>query len=267
MVRCIELVGGVCWLMLLASAIFAQGGTGSGLGGGRGGGGGMSGARENHRASSPADYSRGATPPRQAALTPHCGRYLSNGHCFELVFTMAQARIYVYDKAMKPQTARDLQVQMSLQVPGERETRRILFRYAPLPRGAVEQDCVVANFDFAQLGDQEVPLTIAFFNLPTRPQATVSFTPLFTKDAIRPYVAQVAVSEADRGGVLGQRVCPVSGDVLGTKGRVIKLLVGEVPIYLCSKECIRAVRQSPEQYLPRPPAPPGNSVSAPAGNR
>ncbi len=266
MLKCIEVLGGLCVATLLASVTFAQSGMGGGMGGGRGGGGRMGGSQDAGR-SAPANYYRGTQPPRQAVLTPHCGQYLTNGHCYELVLTMVQARIYVYDKAMKPETARELRVQMSLQVPGEREIRRIPFQYAPLPPGAVEQDCVVANFDFGQLGDKEVPLTIAFFDVPARPQPTASFTPLFTKDAIRPYVAQAALTEADRDAVLRQRVCPVSGDVLGTKGRAVKVLIGEVPIYVCCKDCIRAVRQAPDQYLPRPPAAPGNSFPAPAGNR
>ncbi len=264
MLKAVAWIGGSLWVVtLLASAAWAQVGMG-----GRGGGGRPRGGPPDNRSSTPSSYYRGTTPPpRQAILTPHCGQYLTDGHCYELVLTMSQARIYVYDKSLNPQTARNLHAQLSLQVPGERDIRRIPFQYAPLPPGLAVQDCVVANFDFGQLGDQEVPLTIAMFDLPGRSQPTTSFTPLFTKDAIRPYVAEVALTEADRAGVLRQRVCPVSGDVLGSKGRIVKLLIGEVPLYVCSQDCLRAIRQSPQQYLPHPPLAPAAPFSPGPGGR
>ena len=49
-----------------------------------------------------------------------------------------------------------------------------------------------------------------------------------------------------------QRVCPVSGQVLGSRGPVVKLYIADYPLYLSGEDCIAAVKQSPEKYLPHP---------------
>ena len=83
----------------------------------------------------------------------------------------------------------------------------------------------------------------------TTANPTASFTPIFTRANIRPYIMQVLATEADREGIVRQRICPVSGDVLGSKGPVVKLLIGDYPLYLCCKDCIEAVKQTPDKYL------------------
>ena len=65
--------------------------------------------------------------------------------------------------------------------------------------------------------------------------------------------------KADAAAVARQRVCPVSGDVLGSRGRVVKVLIGEYPLYLCDEECLPAVRQEPQKFLPPPNRPPDSS--------
>jgi len=176
---------------------------------------------------------------------------------YEMVVMPLQTRIYVYDKMLKPLGARDVRVQMSLQPPGESAVRQIPFQYVVLPPTMAEQDYVVAVWDAASLGSKETPITIEFSGLPDHRRPTTSFTPLFSSDKIRPYVAQVLPmkSEADR--VLRQRTCPACGDVLGNKGPVVKVLIGDYPLYLCCENCIATVRESPERYLPRPQMPAG----------
>lgn len=167
---------------------------------------------------------------------------------------MGQARLYVFDKARRALSARLVRAQMALQPPDASDVVRIPFRYVPPTPGA-DQDFVAATFDFSQLRDKEVPLTIDFANLPDLRQPTASFSPVFSVDQVRPYVAQVVLSETDRAGIAQQRICPVSGDVLGSKGQIVKVLIGERPLYLCSKDCMAEVRKSPEKFLP-PPLPP-----------
>ena len=205
--------------------------------------------------SSPSDYYRGSTlPPPTTVLSPHGGHYLSTeSNRFEIVFMPLQTRIYVYDKLVKPQSARDLQVQMSLLMPGERTVRKIPFQYITAQAG-VDQDYLVAIFEVAPLRGKETPITVEVSNLPNRKQPTVSFTPMLSDGKIRPYVAQVLPVKTDESGVLRQRTCPVSGDVLGVKGPVVKVLIADYPLYLCCEGCIEAVRDEPEKYLPRRPA-------------
>ncbi len=144
---------------------------------------------------------------------------------------------------------------MSLQFPEEKEIRRIPFRYIAVPPAVAGQDYVVAVLDVSQLKDKETPITFQFSDLPDRKHPTASFTPVFTQAAVRPYVAQVLPTKADMDAIVRQRICPVCGEVLGGRGPVVKLLIAEYPLYLCDADCIAAVRESPQRYLPPPQTP------------
>lgn len=139
---------------------------------------------------------------------------------------------------------------MSLQVPGESKSRRIPFQYVANPPVASGQDYVVAVFDVAELNDKETPITVEFSDLPNHRHPTASFTPVFTIAMCRRYVVRVLPTKADTDAARRQRVCPVDGDVLGSRGPAVKVLIGEYPLYLCSEDCIAAVRETPEKYLP-----------------
>jgi hypothetical protein len=252
-----RVIGGMgCILVSAAAIVLAQGDMGSGGGGGGGApsssaGMGNAHGSPSHR-SSPTDYYRGKTPPQQAsALTPHSGQYLATkANLYELVLTMSQARIYVYDKSLKPQTARNLHVQMSFLAPDEKERRQIPFEYIGTAQGS-DQDYVAASFNFTLFQKKSIPLKIEFSELPDHSQTSASFSPVFSTDKVRPYVAQVLLTEADRVGIAHQQACPVCGSQLGSKGLVHKALIAEYPLYVCSKECLTAVRQTPAKYAPQ----------------
>jgi hypothetical protein len=226
----------VCVGVLATSVAFGQGG-------GRGGA---------ERRTSPSDHYRGNAPPSpQIVLTLHGGQYLTTDtNRYELVIMPLQTRIYAYDKSMKPISARDLRVQMSLQLPDERKARKIGFQYVIMPAGA-GQDYLVAVFDVALLKDKDTPITLEFSNLPDPRRPTASFTPVFSPDKVRPYVARVLPTKADAESILRQRICPVSGDVFGSRGPVVKLLVGDYTLFVCCEECIAAVKETPDKYLPQ----------------
>lgn len=241
------------WILCEATA--AGQGMGGGVGGGGRGHGGGGGSKGSDRQKAASDYYRGAVPPSQRILTPHGGEFLANepDH-YEIVYMPLQTRIYLFDDKMKPLTARDVHVQMSLTLPSESSPRRILFQYIAMPEGKAEQDYVVAVFDMRQLTDRETPITFEFSGLSDRRHPTASFTPQFSPSKIRPYVARVLLTAADRDGVMRQKVCPVSGHVLGVKGPIIKLYLADYPLYLSGEDGIAAVQESPEKFLPHPVA-------------
>ena len=124
-----------------------------------------------------------------------------------------------------------------------------------MPAGVAEQDYVAAVIDMRQLPDQDMPITFEFSGLADRCHPTAAFTPVFSPAKIRPYVARVLLTEADREGVMRQRVCPVSGQFLGTRGPITKLYIADFPLYLSGEDCVAAVMESPEKYLPQPATP------------
>jgi hypothetical protein len=125
-----------------------------------------------------------------------------------------------------------------------------------LPPGTSEQDYVVAPLDIRPLEDKEISITLELSDLPDRKNPTASFTPYYPHFSIRPYVAKVLVTEADRDGIARQRICPVSGAPLGSRGPITKLYLADFPLYLAGDDCIAAVEEAPEKFLPHPPLPP-----------
>ncbi|MEN6459350.1 MAG: hypothetical protein ABFC63_10515 [Thermoguttaceae bacterium] len=234
-------------LVFAAAATWAQGP----MGGGRGAPGGPGGSE---RRDTFADHYRGSAPAAPPALTLHGGQYFGIGDWrYEVVYMPLQTRIYVYDKLLKPQSAREIQAEMSLRFPEEKKSRRIPFQYLDVPRGPGEQDYLVAVFDIAQLKEKDTPITFLFSNPLDREHPTASFTPVFTSASVRPYVAQVLATTADTDAVTRQRTCPVCGEPLGVKRPLLKLLIAEYPLFVCDRRCVAAVRESPKRYLPRTP--------------
>jgi len=195
-------------------------------------------------------------PPPLAMLTPHGGEFFATDtNRYEIVFMPLQTRIYLYDTTLKPLSARDVHVQMSFELPTENIPRRIPFQYVSMPAQAAEQDYVVASLDLRQLTDKETPITFEFSGLADRRHPTASFTPVFSPPKMRPYVAQVLLMQADRSGITRQQICPVTGARLGDRGPVVKVYIGDYPLYLSGEDCIGAVKETPEKYLPQPMMP------------
>ena len=233
----------ICSCLPTMSDAFGQGGA-MGAGGRRGGGG-------NAPHSSPSDYYRGsAPPPSQVVLTPHGGQYMNtDSNVYELVFMPLQARIYVYDKSLQPLSAKDIMPRCRCSCRRGSGICRVAFQNISLPPATAQQDYVVAVFDVSQLHDKETPITIELSGLPNRRHPTATFTPLFSSSKVRPYVARVLARKADVESVMRQRICPVCGEVLGSKGAVVKLMIGEQVLYVCGEDCVAAVREKPEKYL------------------
>ena len=195
--------------------------------------------------------------PAPATLLPHAGDYVSTEtNYFEIVYMPLQTRIYPYDYKARPISAQNIHVQMSLQLPTEPIVRKVPFQYVPLPAGAAEQDYVAAAVDIRPLQNQEASITFRFTDLPKGNNTTEVFSPHYDHFAIRPYLAQAAVTDADTEAIARQRICPVTGAPLGSRGPVVKLYVAEFPLYVASADCIPAVKQAPQRFVPQaPPAP------------
>ena len=203
--------------------------------------------------------------PSQDSLTPHAGEYVSTEtNYYEIVYMPLQTRIYLFDSKLRPLTARDVHARMILQLPRENAPRRVPFQYAAMPPGAIEQDYVAALFDIRPLQGKETSVTLEFSGLSDRRNPTASFAPYYPRFTIRPYVAKALVTEADRDGIARQRVCPVTGAPLGSRGPVVKLYIADYPLYVSGDDCIAAVQEAPQRFLPPPT--PSPVVETPARN-
>ena len=150
---------------------------------------------------------------------------------------------------------------MSPKLPSENTLPQIPFQYVAMPAGSAEQDYVVAAFDVSQLKDRETPITFEFSGLSSRHKfsafgiATMGLLPLRPCLTPRKFVLvwQESCPRRPTGTGLCGRNCPVSGEMLGSKGPVVKLYIADSPLYLSGEDCIAAVQQAPEKYLPPSP--------------
>ena len=65
----------------------------------------------------------------------------------------------------------------------------------------------------------------------------------------RPQITVTTATQADAAGIAAQMVCPVMDEPLGGMGTPIKVMVGDKPIYLCCKGCIKKIQAEPAKYL------------------
>jgi YHS domain-containing protein len=57
------------------------------------------------------------------------------------------------------------------------------------------------------------------------------------------------LSAEDRAAAEKQRVCPVSGDLLGAMGKPVKVVVKGQTVFLCCPNCKKEITQDPDKYL------------------
>ncbi|GAB5441367.1 MAG: hypothetical protein Fues2KO_17160 [Fuerstiella sp.] len=57
------------------------------------------------------------------------------------------------------------------------------------------------------------------------------------------------LSESDRAAAMKQHVCPVTGEMLGTMGKPVKVTVKEQDVWVCCNGCTEQLKESPDKYL------------------
>ena len=65
----------------------------------------------------------------------------------------------------------------------------------------------------------------------------------------RPKITVTSATDADTALVKRQAKCPVMDEPLGSMGLPIKVMVGDRPIFLCCKGCIKKIQAEPAKYL------------------
>jgi hypothetical protein len=61
--------------------------------------------------------------------------------------------------------------------------------------------------------------------------------------------ALAQLSAVDRQTAERQRICPVSGELLGSMGKPIKVHVKDLDVFICCDGCKEDLQKSPDEYL------------------
>jgi hypothetical protein len=175
--------------------------------------------------------------------------------CLEVVYQPKETRIYLYDHAHKHLSARGITGEALMQIRGNDKVYRFPAKYvAGTNQG--DHDYLAVFADLSGVRDGDMQVTMHLENLPATSERTAHFTQTFALAKLNVSVAQLA--EADRNWIARQQVCPVMGTKLGSHGMPVKMLVGDQPLYLCCKGCIRKVEADPQTYLAKVSNPRGN---------
>src|SRR5436309_2445583 len=62
-------------------------------------------------------------------------------------------------------------------------------------------------------------------------------------------LAITKATRADDKAIAAQKVCPVSGEELGSMGTPIKVTRGSRSIFLCCQGCVKQIQADPDKYL------------------
>ena len=65
----------------------------------------------------------------------------------------------------------------------------------------------------------------------------------------RPQITVTTATAADAALITRQAKCPVMDESLGSMGQPIKVMIGDKPVFLCCKGCIKKIKAEPAKYL------------------
>ncbi len=65
----------------------------------------------------------------------------------------------------------------------------------------------------------------------------------------RPEIVITTATDADAALIAKQGNCPVMDESLGSMGQPIKVMIGDKPVFLCCKGCIKKIQAEPAKYL------------------
>jgi len=80
----------------------------------------------------------------------------------------------------------------------------------------------------------------------------------------KPEITVTSATKEDAARIAAQKTCPVMDEPLGSMGNPVKVMVGDKPIFLCCRGCIKKIEAEPARYLAMVYGE-GSSASVPAG--
>ena len=237
-------------------------------------------ADHDHSEHDHSTHDHGAAEP--VTVGPNGGQLSSAGDFqFEVVYSPNDIHLFVYDARQQPVAVQGTSGEMLMRVKGVEQELKFPLGYGQMNNARGQAQEVLGNqVDVSRVRDGDMQITFVVQGLPNQTTPSVQFEQTFalTRQAVT--VAQhanrsqpmntsqtvtvtvAALTAADQAGVAKQRICPVMDTPLGDHGNPIKLMVGNEPLYVCCKGCIRKVQQNPQAYLAKARQPGGMSRSA-----
>ncbi len=201
-----------------------------------------------------ADYYQGSVdelnPAKQPMKPQHGGQMTgTKWHYFEVVYLPDETHVYVYSPYELPMKVREMSGELTMQINGNPKLFR--FPLKPVVKGFALSDdpgYLAAKVDVSRVRDGDMKATFEISNLlPKEPKARFTQTFFLTRPRMQVTVARLTAD--DRPLIERQHMCPVMDAELDAHGEVMKLMVGNQPLYICCESCIEEVQKKPEFFL------------------
>ena len=182
------------------------------------------------------------------AIGQHGGQLTATARqMFEVVYQPKETRVYVYDLAKRPLSARSSRGEIVMNIrDNPKEFRYPLKHVAP---GDGTHDYLVALVDVSRVRDGDMTVDIVLADLPSREEPSARFRQTFALShrALEIKVTQSAAG--DQAAIRAQGICVISEAPLGSMGAPIKVSIGGEALYLCCQGCVGKVKKNPDVYL------------------
>lgn len=168
---------------------------------------------------------------------PHGGTLRQVGSLqFETLVSQAGIQMFVFDRDGQPLSVEGSRGLTSLRIEGSAKR----YRYDLLPDG---KGGLAAPANLSQIVGRQIEIDFQLVGLPGSGNRPLNLQEVTTIPAGKQQLAEAAIAR--------QKICPVSGKPLGSMGEPVKVMVGDKPIYLCCKGCVKKVQAQPAEYLAR----------------
>lgn len=170
-------------------------------------------------------------------------------HHFEAVFTSRGVKLYAHNADHKSVDGRDLKVTATFFHPSNLEkpwfSRDLKAPALSLGQPAESLDLAV---DLSKVPATGGKVTFQVAGLPSATEPATQFTvPLTFTKAVELAVAKA--TPADQRAVEALKVCPVSGEDLGSMGGPLKVTRGDQSTFICCKGCLKQLKANPSKYF------------------
>lgn len=181
-----------------------------------------------------------ADPVRDDAKGPHGGPLqLAGGVQIESVLAPEGIRVFAYDGQGSPLDARAARGVAVLRIEGDAKR----YRYDLFPDVAENgaADSLAVAVDLRRIAGLPVSIDMQLVGLPGTPRQPLRIV----AQAAVPMTEEQRVAAA----IAEQKVCPVSGQPLGSMGEPIGVAIGDQTVYACCQGCVAPMKAEPAKYL------------------
>ena len=130
-----------------------------------------------------------------------------------------------------------------MQVPGE--AKRYRYDLFPEFRKNRPAEALAVDVDLRRMAGKPVEIKFQLAGIPDRKRGPLKFTVSTTV----PMTEKQRVTAA----IEAQKVCPVSGQPLGSMGKPIPVTIGKQTYYVCCAGCVDALKENSAKFLGKKP--------------